>query len=327
MSINKNNNRQRGNRKEFKIPSDAKKLVKLSWKKFKKDSDYDYMSKKEKKEMYHATIVDLLPDSIRLVVNYGHINEVKDTKEGIFEKITDPEFVKYLSKRLKKDNIEFCNMELLPIIISEIVKSAQLQEKIENEQNPDSQVEYDMSDVIEISKLILNKKIKKFKKAGLDEDLAFDVLSIIPTPEVLKKSKFHYIRNLFVTLYAHAKEKEIDFGRVIKCLFKNNDDYIPEIITFALLERKEKITSFTDTQKKLFNNITEFCFKTMEDMKKDEIQNILNAYVESRKRDESQNKDANRRYYISSLPEKDYPHIIKVVSKMCDKDENIKKYL
>ena len=32
-----------------------------------------------------------------------------------------------------------------------------------------------------------------------------------------------------------------------------------------------------------------------------EIQNILNAYVESRKRDESQNKDANRRYYISSL--------------------------
>ena len=183
-----------------------------------------------------------------------------------------------------------------------------------------------MSDVVEISKLILNKKIKKFKKAGLDEDLAFDVLSIIPTPEVLKKSKFHYIRNLFVTLYAHAKEKEIDFGRVIKCLFKNNDEYIPEIITFALLERKEKITSFTDTQKKLFNNITEFCFKTMEDMKKDEIQNILNAYVESRKRDESQNKDANRRYYISSLPEKDYPHIIKVVSKMCDKDENIKKY-
>ena len=28
MGINKDNNRQRGNRKEFKIPSDAKKLVK-----------------------------------------------------------------------------------------------------------------------------------------------------------------------------------------------------------------------------------------------------------------------------------------------------------
>lgn len=326
MSNNKNRQTNKNTKREFKIPSDAKKLVKLTWKKFKKDSDYDYMSKKEKKEMYYATIIDFLPESIKLIVNYGHLNDVKETKEGIFEKITDPDFVKYLSKGLKKDNIEFDNMELLPIVISEIVKSAQIQEKVENEQNPDNQVEYDMSDVVEISKLILNKKIKKFKKVGLDEDLAFDVLSIIPTPDVLKKSKFHYIRNLFNVLYAHAKEKEIDFGRVMKCLFKNNDDYIPEIITFALLERKEKITSFTDTQKKLFNNITEFCFKTMEDMKKDEIHSILNAYVESRKRDEAQNKDANRRYYISSLPEKDYPHIIKVVSKMCEKDENIKKY-
>ena len=144
MSNNKNRQTNKNTKREFKIPSDAKKLVKLTWKKFKKDSDYDYMSKKEKKEMYYATIIDFLPESIKLIVNYGHLNDVKETKEGIFEKITDPDFVKYLSKGLKKDNIEFDNMELLPIVISEIVKSAQIQEKVENEQNPDNQVEYDM---------------------------------------------------------------------------------------------------------------------------------------------------------------------------------------
>ena len=111
----------------------------------------------------------------------------------------------------------------------------------------------------------------------------------------------------------------------MKVVFKG-DDYVPSIITFALLERKEKISGFNDTQKKLFNSITEYCFKTMEDMKKDDIVAILKAYTEARKRDESQNKDTNRRYYISSLPESDYPRILKVVSKIIELDEDMKKY-
>ena len=118
---------------------------------------------------------------------------------------------------------------------------------------------------------------------------------------------------------------DIDFEKVMKVVFKG-DDYVPSIITFALLERKEKISGCNDTQKKLFNSITEYCFKTMEDMKKDDIVAILKAYTEARKRDESQNKDTNRRYYISSLPESDYPRILKVVSKIIELDEDMKKY-
>lgn len=325
MAKKKAKNRNNGNNKGFKIPEDVKSLLKLDFKKFKKKNKDYYDSKKELKSAYYAQELDLFPAAIQLVVRYGHIADVKETKEAIYARLTDPDFIKYLKKELK-NGFEFDNMELLPTVVNDIVIQANKQAASMKEENPDSEIELDLSDIVEVSSIILKKKLKKFKKAGIDEALAFDVLSVIPTTDLLKKSQYFHIRSLFNVLYEHAKTKEIDFGKVIKCLFKGEDDYIPSIITFALLERKEKISNFNETQKKLFNDITEYSFKTMEDMKKDDILAILKAYINSRKRDESQNKDSNRRYYISSLPESDYPKITKVVEKIIEKDEDLKKY-
>lgn len=325
MARNEKNDRNKTKR-EFKIPEDAKRLCKLSMKKFKKENKDFYESKKELKKAYYAQIIDLLPEGIALVVKYGHLEAVKETKTQIYEKITDPEFVKYLKKELKKNDCDFRNKLLLPIIIKDIVAESEKAIAAMKEENPDSTVEFDLSDLVEISGLILEPKIKKLKKAGIEEGLAFDILSAIPTPEILKKSPYFHIRTLFTILYEHAKTKDIDFDKLMKAVFKKNEEYIPSVITFALLERKEKIGNFTDSQKKLFNDITEYCFKVMEDMKKDDITAILKAYCDARKRDAAQNKDTNRRYYISSLPESDYPTILKVVSKMTDANEDIKQY-
>ena len=309
----------------FKIPEDAKKLAKLNPKKFKKDSKDYYDTKKELKKAYYAQIMDYLPVSIQLLVRYGHVPEVKELKDSIYEKITDEDFVKYLTKEIK-DDYEFDNMELLPNIIYDIVKEAARQTELEKTANPDQKEEYDVSDLVELSQLILKKKIKKMVKAGIDKDVAFDVLSTIPTPNILKKSQYFHIRALFTVLYEHAKTMDINFEEIIKILFKDDDSYIEHIITFALLERKEKISNFNDSQKKLFNDITEYIFKTLEDMKRDRIYKILKSYCEARSRDEKQNRDTNRRYYISSLPENDYPKILKVVEKICEDNDSLKKY-
>ena len=77
----KKNDKQKG----FRIPDDAKKLVKLNFKKFKKDGKDYYDSKKELKRAYYAEILDLLPESIVLLVRYGHIESVKETKVAIYE--------------------------------------------------------------------------------------------------------------------------------------------------------------------------------------------------------------------------------------------------
>ena len=50
----KNKNRNGSRAKEFKIPEDAKKLAKLTLKKFKKENEDYYDSKKELKNAYYG---------------------------------------------------------------------------------------------------------------------------------------------------------------------------------------------------------------------------------------------------------------------------------
>ena len=55
----------------------------------------------------------------------------------------------------------------------------------------------------------------------------------------------------------------------------------------------------------------------MEEMDRSGIESILKTYVETRKRDESNGRDGNRRYFIKSLPDSDYPR----VRKSCRSDD------
>ena len=318
--------RPNNNNRNFRIPEDAKHLAKLNFKKFKKDSGGYYDSKKELKKNYYNTIIDFLPDSIALICKYGHLPEVQETKTQIYEKLTDEKFVKFLTKELK-DDLNFPNMMLMPVVINDIVAIAAKQNAAEDS-SESTEEKYDLSDLVSLSHLILKKKIKKAEKLGLPEDLAFDLLSIIPDTEILKKSSAYHIRQLFACLYEHAKTKEINFENVIKVIFSKDIDekYIGSVITFALLERKEKITNFNESQQKLFNDITGWVFTTMEEMKKDNIYSILTSYADIRKKDDARGTDANRRYYITSLPESDYPKIIKVLERILNNDESLKKY-
>lgn len=322
--MSKNKNERDSKKRQFKIPEDAKRFAKMSFKKYKKENKDYYDSKKELKRAYYAELTDLLPTAISLIIKYGHIDDVKDTKVAIYEKLTDSGYIKYLKKEIRND-YDFDGISLLPNVVYDILSEAKKQADIENAENPNQETEFDLDDLIEISKLLLKKKIKKMTKAGIPETVAFDVLSVIPSSKILVKSQYYHIRQFFGVLYEHAKSKEINFKKIMDIMFKD-DVYVNSVITFALLERKEKISNFTDLQKKLFNDITDFCFSEMEEMKKDDIIAILKAYSNARKKDEAAGKDANRRYYISSLPEKDYPRILKAVSKVNDMDESFKKY-
>lgn len=321
-----NQNQQRNDQqRKFNVPEDVKRLLKLNWKKFKKNGKDFFDGKKEMKRAYYAEHIDYMPETIQLLVRYGHLDQVQEIKEQIYAKISDKDFVAYMAKQIKNEDLDFDNMEFLPNVIYEMIIAKHLYVANMKKEDPNFQADFDMDDLVALSHMILKKQIKKFEKAGLDKDFAFDVLSIIPTPDILNKSAAFHIKELFMYLYDYAKDKEVPFGKVMECLFKDSEK-IDTVITFALLERKEKISGFNDSQKKLFNAITEYCVRTMEDMKKDQIKEILKAYIANRKRDEAQKKDTNRRYYLSSLPENDYPKINKVMEQIVEADESLKKY-
>ena len=253
------------------------------------------------------------------------MQEVKNACYAQLAGENGPDFTEYISKVIKDDGIgSIKNIELLPIILYDIIRDIMVQNAAAREENPDA-AQYDFDDLWDLSHLILKKRLKKFNKKGIPDNIAFDVLSIIPCKEAMKYSPFFRVKVLFDCLYTQAKSELIDFPKIIELLI--SEDEYDFVITYALQERKDKYAKFTEQQKILFNNITEWVLNTLEDENKDVIRAILKKYVEARKRDKSQGKDSNRRYYLSTLPESVYPKITKSANKIKAEDAAAKEFI
>lgn len=331
--MSKKNKKHNGNRNEngnnnggVRIHDDALEFAKITFKKYKKRYADDYDSKKEVKAGFNLFLVDRLPRTIEFVVKYGYIKqeEVQETKDAIFSKLSDESFVKFL-KKLIKDGEKIDNIKLLPIVIKEIVAAADKYNTEELAKNPNAAI-VDVTDLVELSQLIMKKKLKKFEKEGVDAALAFDALSVIPKDDALTSSQNYRIHMLMDTLYDHAKSKTVPFATIMDILV--GEEFYPLFTVFALLERKEKFGTLTDAQKVLYLDISNWVFNVMEkELSKDQLQEVVNTYIRSRRRDESQNKDGNRRYALSTLSETDYPRISSFIKKLIANDDTLKKYL
>lgn len=315
---------RRDTRKEFKIPNDVRKMAKADIKKFKKKNDDYFDSKKEMKKAYYGMLLDLLPETIQLLVRYGHIKEVSEIKDAIYDKLTDHDFIKLVKKSVEEKE-EIDNIKMYPCVIRDIIIAAKRQEAEERAEKNDPSIEYDISDIIDLSKVILKKRLKKMKNADIDEDVAFECLSVIPCDKVLEDKQINYkMRVLMSVLYEQAKTHGIDFGKIIEYLIP--EKYANMVVLFCLLERKDKFASFTESQQKFFISINEWLFNLMEEMDRSTIEAIIKQYVEIRKRDESQNRDSTRRYCLKSLPEDEYPKTRKVVNKFIESNSDWEKY-
>lgn len=318
MSDNRKNHDKHGKNKNMN--NDAKEFANITFKKWKKDNDW-YDSKKERTKAYYGYLTDRLPDTLEWVLKFGHTN--KDMKDLIYAKIVDEDYVKYLYKIIKKGE-KIKNIKYLPVVIKEIIQKADQENNERLAADPNAKL-FNMTDLAELSVLILKKKLKKMKKAGVDTKLAFDVLSIIPTDDVLSSSQIYRIHTFYEALYEHSKKEEIPYATIMENLV--DETYFPTFIAFSLLERKDKFSKLDDNQKKLYLTISNWCFDTMEKLRKEEIEAIVNTFITARKKDESNNKDSARRYALSTLTEADYPKIFKVITKMIAEDDTIKKYL
>nr|DAX37470.1 MAG TPA: hypothetical protein [Caudoviricetes sp.] len=315
-----------GKRNQFDIDKSVRKFATIDFKSFKKKNKDYFDGKKEMRKGYILNLIDNLPQVIKFIVKYGHIdnNDVRSVRDGALAKLSNEEFIKAVRKELKLDN-KIDNIKLLPIINDIILKEAVKTNAERLAENANAEV-YDVEPLLDLSKAILKKKLKKFEKAGIPEAIAFDVLSVIPCNEALDSSQFYRVRTFFDRLYESSKTQAIPFANIMDLI--TGEDKFPMFITFALLERKEKFTKLTDNQKTLYLDISTWCFDQMENkLSSDVVRNIIKMYIKSRKHDDSAGKDSNRRYSLISLPETDYKKIRKIVDEMVAKDDSIKKYL
>lgn len=312
------------------IPSNVKDFAEISYKEYKADNKDYFESKKELKKDYFASLTYDLPDVIDWILRKGHIQnpEVQDIKNKCYAKLAGdegrgPEFIEYLIKYLNK-GLEIENIEFFPIILHEIIADI-LKFNEDHKDKPEEMIKKP-DELFALYELILKKRIKKAKKKGsIPEDLIFDLLGIMPCKEAAEYSGFFRVRGIFDLLYAYAETHAVAFSTIIEFLFDEND--YRYIIGYALQERREKYKGFNETQKRLFNDINEWIFPRLEELEKSDIKDILENYIGVRKRDASQGKDSNRRYYISSLPTSLYPRIGKAIEQIKNIDAEAEKYL
>ena len=328
--MSKNDQRKKFNRQMSDSRKAIEAFAKLDQEKYIKKNKKWCGGKKEAREYFCYELEDSLPGTIMFIMMQGYVNkpEIKELKNKAFGNIIRKSFVKHLIKVIDAgQKIE--NIDYLPIIIKEILETINKTNQQLLAEDPNTKAIIQCDDLIELSSLILKKKIKKMKKKGIDERIAFDVLSIIPNKKVMelyRSSKLFRMKSLMDCMYEHAKTKEVPFANIIDiCLGR---DYYPAMIAFALLERKEKFGNLNESQKKFYLQVSTWCFDTLEkELSKNEIQSVLETYVSTRKRDELNNRDGNRRYALMTLSEADYPKIRKIMNEMVVQDESIRKYL
>lgn len=315
---------QRGG--EFKIPKIVSKFANKTWKKYWKENKDVFDSKKDGLKEFCLYLQDMMPDVVEFLIRYGHINneEVKQVKNECFAKIINEDFIKYLGKRIKKDDDYAKELKMFPIIVREIGMAAEQENQKALAQNPQAAV-YDMSDLYEISKKLMKKQMKKMMEIGISEEMAFDLLSLIPSPKAMQYSPVYRIRNLFNSLYEWSKSKAVPFKDIMNIIVK--EEQYTNFIVFALLEKREVLSNMSDAQKNLYTDITTWCVETMEGMNPHDITEIINAYIKARNRDESNGKDCARRYNLGVLTAEDYPHINAVITRMVAENGDIQKYL
>lgn len=323
MSKNRNN-------RQLDIPKDVLKLSKMTLKKFKKrvsDEGEDY-SKKELKKAYYDEVIDYLPDTIEFLIRYGHIqtNEMKEIRNSIYGKIADHKFIKYISKEID-DGEEFRNMKLLPAIIRDIITEVKTQEERDKQQNPNADITYDTSDILGLAELILKKKIKKAEKElEIDPDIALDLLMVIPHKSLLKDRQINYRLRIFISvLYEHAKtKKDINYENCLKLV--GLDEYAQSVVVFNLLERRSRFNNFNENQQQLYVSINEWMLNQLEDLNKTDLESVLKLYTDLRKKDASQNRDEDRRYFLKSAPEDEFPNLKKCINHMIEQNSELEKF-
>ena len=301
-------------------------LMDMDWKQFKKNNKGVYGSKKELKQAYLENELTYLPETIDWVVRFGYRESEADVKEKLYSVMFQEDVIKMLLKY--SENSEFRkDFWLAPIVIRDMI--AGLADYLNEEKDEErlNAMNKNITDITKVSENILKKRIKKLEKKGITRDIAFELLSIVPKPDAMKYSTFFRVSKFIDVLYAIAKNPEVQLP--VDVIFEEviGEVWYTNVVDRALLERNDKYAAMTESQQKVFNDITNWIFQLLEDSDADIIRAVLMKYFQKRKKDMEEGRDSARRYFLSALPETQFPRITKVVAKMTTEEPLYAKFI
>jgi hypothetical protein len=270
-------------------------------------------------------LYDNAQDISEFYIKKGHKAQ-KEVAE-LFKRFENPKVAKGI-KRILKTQDEYP----LPVSLATVI--ADFLEK--SHQNLDEEVVSLYGESIDkILKKRIKKVVKKVRKeteVEIDTDLLKDILVVVPEPEAISNPRFVgiYVNRILRKLYTIAKTNSLGLEDVetVRALFTEvfGVDVINDVAVNVLLERREKIAHFNETQKAVWNLMTNFALDVLESNKKKELKELVAYYAERRAKDDQNQRDAARRIQFAQVSKEDYPKLHKVAAKLSE-DENFGKAL
>jgi len=275
----------------------------------------DFKLKKDKEEL-----LPILAENLVEVEDYyfrkGHKD--RETVDRLFDKMESKKFFKCLKALFEEGALD----EGVPVIITNFI------ERRGDKEGGDEYKELIEKYIKLVNKLVKDKVKELVKETGIDKDVAKEVIVVVPGEDYIN-DKFVgiYVNRVCKKLYALAKDNTVELSskqlkKMFKYLFK--EELIYDAAVQVLLEKREVMKNFNESQLGVWNTLTEFALKTLNKLDKQELKAKILRYCERRNNDEN---DVARRIVLSQIDPDEYPTLSKVVGKLKEKEEDLAKYL
>lgn len=295
--------------KKIKVPKSVLDL-RMSPKKFAKKQGIRLkgkgMSKSERKhnrkrlkQAYAENAINGLNKAVKILADHPEGKKVNKVKEGVDNIISNPGVMKRVAKLYGKNPDNYSNMIFLPHMIMTTIAYYE-SEGISDEEKKIAE-SLDKESLAEFCEKILKKKIKRYKKMGLDDSIAFQLAATVPTAKLFKNNRKWYKR-LIQQMYDMAAVCEVDIDAVLKAITKidkdkviSRKDFLEGFFSEFILQRStNKNHSFTDTQKDLHEGLIERALVYLDGLKSRKLKDILKQYIKRRKTAEEYKNDTKR---------------------------------
>lgn len=296
-------------KKKISIPKSVSEL-KMSIKKFAKKNNIRLkkVGKKEKKRnlkklrsLYSKSAIIGLDKAVKIISENPQAEgkKIEKVKAAIEKVITNNTVMEDIAKLYKKDPDKYKNLIFLPhMIINTLLYYSQ--EDL-SEQDKAIGESLDKDSLIDFCRKVLKRIIKKYKKAGFDDTVAFKLAEIVPSSKLLLNNRQWY-KKLIQSLYAMAETTEIDYKKILSAVMKvdkkksiRKSELLYRFYSeFILTKMTNKTHSYTDTQKDLHESMMEDTLNYMESLKSAKLRRMLKEYIKHRKTAEEYKNDSKR---------------------------------
>lgn len=330
--------------KKIKVPKSVLDL-RMSPKKFAKKNNIRIkgkgLSKSERKHAkkrlnaaYAENAINGLNKAVKILAEHPEGKKINKVKEGVDNIISNPDVMKRIAKLYSKNPDHYSNMIFLPHMIMNTI--AYYSSDAISEEEKEIAQSLDKDALAKFCEKILKKTIKRYKKMGLDDEIAFQLAAIVPTAKLFKNNRKWY-KKLIQQMYDMATVSEVDIDAVLKAITKidkdkviSKKDFLDGFFSEFILQRStNKTHSYTDNQKDLHEGLIERALIYLDSMKSRRLKDILKQYIKRRKTAEEYKNDTKRviKFIDHANSNSSYTNIKAVVQELIADNSSNELYL